>query len=115
MPTYDLKRAYIDHIKSLDPAQRRQFGENLLAAIGSHISERRATGSETGGRGFVYRRPVLLLIVLFPDNKTQKNVPAPVAGTFPFQRFSRQLSGVVCFSTKYLSASTADLSSGTAS
>ncbi len=39
MPTYDLKRAYIAHIKSLDPAQRRQFGENLRAAIGSHISE----------------------------------------------------------------------------
>ncbi len=38
MPTYDLKRAYIAHIKSLDPAQRRQFGENLRAAIGSHIN-----------------------------------------------------------------------------
>ena len=42
MPTYDLKRAYIDHIKSLDPAQRRQFGANLRAAINGHISERQA-------------------------------------------------------------------------
>lgn len=51
MPAYDLKRAYMDHIKSLDPAQRRQFGENLRTAINKHISERQAVISSVMRNG----------------------------------------------------------------
>ena len=33
MPLFDLKRAYTDHIKSLNPEERKTFGRNLMQAM----------------------------------------------------------------------------------